>query len=146
MTNLGISVPAGFTISTDACIEFYKNKKTFPPGMWDQALQSLKRVERSMGMGFGDPKSPLLVSVRSGARASMPGMMDTVLNVGLNEKTAAGLAARTKNERFAQDSYRRFITMYGSIVMGMDREHFEHILKQKKAELGVAHDTELDAK
>ncbi len=146
MTNLGISVPPGFTITTEACVEYYKRGKTYPPGMWDAALASLKRVERSMGMGFGDPERPLLVSVRSGARASMPGMMDTVLNVGLTVKTVEGLARKTKNERFAQDSYRRFITMFGSIVMGVPREHFEAILKHKKAKMGVAHETQLDAR
>ncbi len=146
MTNLGISVPPGFTISTEACVAFYESKKSFPPGMWDQSLAALKRVERSMGMRFGDPAAPLLVSVRSGARASMPGMMDTVLNVGLNEKTVEGLAVKTRNERFALDSYRRFITMFGSIVMGMSREHFEEILARKKTELRVKLDTELDAK
>ncbi|HSB44409.1 MAG TPA: pyruvate, phosphate dikinase, partial [Nitrospira sp.] len=146
MTNLGISVPPGFTISTEACVEYYKQGKKYPPGMWEAALQSLKRVERSMGMGFGDPERPLLVSVRSGARASMPGMMDTVLNVGLTTKTVEGLAAKTRNDRFAQDSYRRFVSMYGSIVMGVPREHFEAILKHKKAEVGVAHETHLDAR
>jgi pyruvate, orthophosphate dikinase len=146
MTNLGISVPPGFTISTEACVEYYKNGKKYPPGMWDAALKSLTRVERSMGMGFGDPERPLLVSVRSGARASMPGMMDTVLNVGLTTKTVEGLAAKTRNDRFAQDSYRRFVSMYGSIVMGVPREHFEAILKHKKAEVGVAHETHLDAR
>ena len=146
MTNLGISVPPGFTISTEACVEYYKNGKHYPPGMWDAALKSLKRVEQSMGMGFGDPERPLLVSVRSGARASMPGMMDTVLNVGLTTKTVEGLAAKTRNDRFAQDSYRRFVSMYGSIVMGVPREHFEAILKQKKAEVGVPHETHLDAR
>jgi pyruvate, orthophosphate dikinase len=146
MTNLGISVPPGFTISTEACVEYYKNGKQYPPGMWDAALKSLKRVERSMGMGFGDPERPLLVSVRSGARASMPGMMDTVLNVGLTTKTVEGLAVKTRNDRFAQDSYRRFVSMYGSIVMGVPREHFEAILKQKKAEVGVTHETHLDAR
>jgi len=145
MTNLGISVPPGFTISTEACVEYYKNGKKYPPGMWDTALQSLKRVERSMGMKFGDPERPLLVSVRSGARASMPGMMDTVLNVGLTLRTVEGLAAKTKNDRFAQDSYRRFITMFGSIVMGVPREHFEAILNHKKEEMGVRHETQLDA-
>ncbi|HSN05578.1 MAG TPA: pyruvate, phosphate dikinase [Nitrospira sp.] len=145
MTNLGISVPPGFTITTEACVEYYKLGKKYPPGMWDAALASLKRVERSMGMGFGDPEKPLLVSVRSGARASMPGMMDTVLNVGLTLKTVEGLAAKTRNERFAQDSYRRFITMFGSIVMGVPREHFEAILNHKKEEMGVAHETQLDA-
>ncbi|HMK22901.1 MAG TPA: pyruvate, phosphate dikinase, partial [Terriglobales bacterium] len=146
MTNLGISVPPGFTITTEACVEYYKRGKAYPPGMWDTALAALKRVERSMGMGFGDPERPLLVSVRSGARASMPGMMDTVLNVGLTVKTVEGLAAKTKNDRFAQDSYRRFITMFGSIVMGVPREHFEAILRHKKAKLGVAHETQLDAR
>jgi pyruvate,orthophosphate dikinase len=146
MTNLGISVPPGFTISTEACVEYYKLGKKFPPGMWDAASQALKRVERSMGAGFGDPEKPLLVSVRSGARASMPGMMDTVLNVGLTTKTVEGLAAKTRNDRFAQDSYRRFVSMFGSIVMGVQREHFEAILKHKKTEVGVAHETHLDAR
>ena len=146
MTNLGISVPAGFTISTEACVAYYDSKKTFPSGMWEQSLAALKRVERSMGARFGDPAAPLLVSVRSGARASMPGMMDTVLNVGLNERTVEGLAAKTRNERFAQDSYRRFIAMFGSIVMGISREHFEDILARKKTELRVKLDTDLDAK
>ncbi len=146
MTNLGISVPPGFTITTEACVEYYKLGKKYPPRMWDQVLAALKRVERSMGLGFGDPERPLLVSVRSGARASMPGMMDTVLNVGLTTKTVEGLAARTRNERFAQDSYRRFVTMFGSIVMGVPREHFEAILNHKKEEMGVAHETQLDAR
>ena len=146
MTNLGISVPPGFTISTEACVEYYKQGKKFPSGMWEASLQALKRVERSMGMGFGNPERPLLVSVRSGARASMPGMMDTVLNVGLTTKTVEGLAAKTRNDRFAQDSYRRFVSMYGSIVMGVPREHFEAILKHKKTEVGVAHETHLDAR
>ena len=146
MTNLGISVPPGFTISTEACVEYYKQGKKFPAGMWDAALHALKRVERSMGMGFGDPERPLLVSVRSGARASMPGMMDTVLNVGLTTKTVEGLAAKTRNDRFAQDSYRRFVSMFGSIVMGVPREHFEAILKHKKTEVGVTHETHLDAR
>lgn len=146
MTNLGISVPPGFTISTEACVEYYKLGKKYPPGMWDATLQALKRVERSMGLRFGDPERPLLVSVRSGARASMPGMMDTVLNVGLTTKTVEGLAARTRNDRFAQDSYRRFVSMFGSIVMGVPREHFEAILKHKKEEVGVEHETHLDAR
>ncbi len=146
MTNLKISVPPGFTISTEACLEYYRRKKTYPPGMWDQAMNALKRVERSMGARFGDPANPLLVSVRSGARASMPGMMDTVLNVGLNEQTVKGLAAKTHNERFAQDSYRRFVTMYSSIVLDIERDRFEELLKRKKAERRVSHDTDLDAK
>jgi pyruvate,orthophosphate dikinase len=146
MTNLGISVPPGFTISTEACVEYYRRGKSYPPGMWDAALAALKRIEKSMGMGFGDPAKPLLVSVRSGARASMPGMMDTVLNVGLTMKTVEGLAAKTRNERFAQDSYRRFVAMFGNIVMGVPREHFEAILNHKKEEMGVTHETQLDAR
>jgi pyruvate,orthophosphate dikinase len=146
MTNLKISVPPGFTITTAACVEYYRRQKAYPPGMWEQAMQCLKKVERSMGARFGDPVNPLLVSVRSGARASMPGMMDTVLNVGLNERTVEGLAAKTRNDRFALDSYRRFITMFGSVVMGVNRERFEEILTQLKAERGVTSDTELDAK
>ena len=145
MTNLRISVPPGFTITTEACIEYYRQGKKYPAGMWDATLAALKRVERSMGMKFGDPEKPLLVSVRSGARASMPGMMDTVLNVGLTLRTVEGLAVKTKNERFAQDSYRRFVTMFGSIVMGVPREHFEAILNHKKEEMGVTHETQLDA-
>ena len=146
MTNLGISVPAGFTITTEACIEYYRRKKMYPPGLWDEALHALKKVERSMGMRFGDPANPLLVSVRSGARASMPGMMDTVLNVGLNDRTVEGLAAKTKNERFALDSYRRFIAMFGHIVMGIHREKFEEVFARKKSEVGAKVDTDLDSK
>lgn len=146
MTNLNISVPPGFTITTEACVEYYRRGKSFPPGMWEEALRCLKRVERSMGARFGDPASPLLVSVRSGARASMPGMMDTVLNVGLNDQTVQGLASKTRNERFAQDAYRRFVTMFGSVVMGVERERFESLLQRKKAEVGAALDTDLDPK
>ncbi len=146
MTNLKISVPPGFTITTEACVEYYRRGKTYPPGLWEEALRCLKRVERSLGARFGDPHSPLLVSVRSGARASMPGMMDTVLNVGLNDQTVQALATKTKNERFAQDAYRRFVMMFGSVVMGVERERFESILHHKKAELGAALDTDLDAK
>ncbi|MFQ5993400.1 MAG: PEP/pyruvate-binding domain-containing protein, partial [Nitrospiraceae bacterium] len=144
MTNLKVSVPPGFTITTEASVEYYGRKKAFPPGMWDQALQGLKKVERAMKARFGDPANPLLVSVRSGARASMPGMMDTVLNVGLNEQTVKGLTAKTRNERFALDSYRRFITMFGSVVMNVPRDRFEDILEKQKAERGVQHDTDLD--
>jgi pyruvate,orthophosphate dikinase len=112
MTNLGIPVPAGFTISTAACVAYFKNKKKYPPGLWNQVQQYMKRLESSMGLGFGDAVNPLLVSVRSGARASMPGMMDTVLNLGLNDQTVQGLIRKTHNERFAYDAYRRFITMF----------------------------------
>lgn len=145
MTNLGIPVPAGFTITTEACNEYFKNNKKYPPGMWEQVLENMKKVEKAMGMRFGDPDNPLLVSVRSGAKFSMPGMMDTVLNLGLNEQTLKGLIKKTNNERFAYDAYRRFITMFGSIVMGIDRQKFENSLEEIKKEKGVHLDTDLDA-
>lgn len=145
MANLGISVSPGFTIPTTACIEYYRQNKHFPPGMWEQALQALRRVESLMGMNFGDAENPLLVAVRSGSRASMPGMMDTVLNVGLTTKTVEGLSRRTHNERFAQDCYRRFIAMFGSIVMGVERDSFEHLLRDTKRRVGAKNDTDLDA-
>lgn len=145
MTNLGIPVPAGFTITTEACNEYFKNNKKYPPGMWEQVLENMKKVERAMGKRFGDPESPLLVSVRSGAKFSMPGMMDTVLNLGLNEETLKGLIKKTNNERFAYDAYRRFITMFGSIVMGIDRQKFESALEEIKKEKGVELDTDLTA-
>src|SRR5574341_1330748 len=144
MTNLKIPVPAGCTITTEACIEYFQAKKTFPQGMWEQNLADMKRVERSMQLGFGDPERPLLVSVRSGAKASMPGMMDTVLNLGLNERTLHGLIKKTGNPRFGYDAYRRFITMFGAIVLGVKREKFERLLEDAKAQRGVHHDTELD--
>src|SRR3990172_2275936 len=145
MTNLGIRVPSGFTITTEACIEYYKNSKSYPAGMWDETLEYLHKIEKTMGHKFGDPTNPLLVSVRSGAKVSMPGMMDTVLNVGLNDTTVQGLARKSANERFAYDAYRRFITMFGSVVMGIQRDLFEEILQEKKDELKVRLDTELDA-
>ncbi len=144
MTNLKIPVPPGFTITTQACIEYFNAKKTFPKGMWEQTLADMKRVERSMQLGFGDPERPLLVSVRSGAKASMPGMMDTVLNLGLNERTLHGLIKKTGNPRFGYDAYRRFITMFGAIVLGVKREKFERLLEDAKSEHRVHHDTELD--
>jgi len=146
MTNLKISVPPGFTITTDACLEYFKTKKRYPAGMWEQTLKGMKQVERLMKSGFGDPRNPLLVSVRSGARASMPGMMDTVLNLGLNSKTVMGLAEKTNNPRFAMDSYRRFITMFASVVMNVPREKFDEVLEHKKHDVGAATDTDLSAK
>ncbi|MFY9270690.1 MAG: pyruvate, phosphate dikinase [Candidatus Manganitrophaceae bacterium] len=145
MTRLGIPVPPGFTITTEACIEYFKKEKAYPKGMWEEALTALKRVEKLMGTRFGDPKNPLLVSVRSGARASMPGMMDTVLNLGLNDQTVIGLIAWTKNERFGYDAYRRFISMFGGVVMGVERKKFEKALEEKKSQLGVRLDTDLSA-
>jgi pyruvate,orthophosphate dikinase len=145
MTNLKIPVPAGFTITTEACNEYFRNKKKYPPGLWEEVLENLKKVEKAMGMRFGDSINPLLVSVRSGAKFSMPGMMDTVLNLGLNETTMQALIKKTGNERFVYDAYRRFITMFGSIVMGIERQHFEKALDQIKAKKGVQMDTDLTA-
>ncbi|HMK57062.1 MAG TPA: pyruvate, phosphate dikinase [Dissulfurispiraceae bacterium] len=145
MTNLGVPVPAGFTITTEACNEYFRRKMAHPDGMWDQVLTHMKRVEKAMGMKFGDPENPLLVSVRSGAKFSMPGMMDTVLNLGINPNTLVGIIKRTNNERFAYDAYRRFITMFGTIVMDIDRQRFESVLDKFKEEKGVRQDTELEA-
>ncbi len=143
MTRLGIPVPPGFTITTEACIAFFECGKRYPDGMWEGVLSALKRVEKAKGEKFGDPDNPLLVSVRSGARASMPGMMDTILNVGLNDQTVVGLAKKSKNEQFAYDAYRRFVAMFGNIVMGVKREVFEEKLTEVKQTLHVAHDTDL---
>ncbi len=143
MTNLKIPVPPGFTITTAACNTYFENRKKYPPGMWDQVLSNLKKVEKSMGMRFGDAKNPLLLSVRSGSKFSMPGMMDTVLNLGLNDTTLAALVEKTGNERFAYDTYRRLITMFGATVMGIERKLFEKALEEKKERKGALLDTEL---
>ncbi|HMK49740.1 MAG TPA: pyruvate, phosphate dikinase, partial [Thermodesulfovibrionales bacterium] len=144
MTNLKIPVPAGFTITTDACNEYFKAGKKYPAGLWEQVLENLKKVEKAMGMKLGDTANPLLVSVRSGAKFSMPGMMDTVLNLGLNSTTIEALIRKTGNDRFVYDAYRRLITMFGSIVMGMDRQKFERALDEMKEGKGVKLDTDLD--
>ena len=145
MVELGIPVPAGFTITTEACTEFYQNNQAWPEGLEAQILENLARVEAAMGGKFGDATNPLLLSVRSGARVSMPGMMDTVLNLGLNDDTVQGLIAKSNNPRFAFDSYRRFIQMYGDIVMGVDHAKFEAALSALKEAKGVTDDTELTA-
>jgi len=145
MTNLGVPVPPGFTITTEACIEYFKNNGKYPEGLWDQVLKNMKKVEKLMNLKFGDPKRPLLVSVRSGAKFSMPGMMDTVLNLGLTDKTLKGLIEMTNNERFAYDAYRRFITMFASIVMGVDRMKFEDLLEKMKEKVGAKYDSDLSA-
>jgi pyruvate,orthophosphate dikinase len=151
MTNIGVPVPPGFTITTEVCTEFYKNGRRLPKGLDDEIRASIARMEKLVGAKFGDPKNPLLVSVRSGARASMPGMMDTILNLGLNDETAAGLARASDNERFAYDSYRRFVAMYGDVVLGMkperkeDHDPFEVILTRKKQALGSKNDSDLPA-
>jgi pyruvate,orthophosphate dikinase len=143
MTRAGLPVPPGFTITTEACNEYYRLGERFPEGMWDQVLEALRTIERKTGKRFGDPDNPLLVSVRSGAKFSMPGMMDTVLNLGLNEATVAGLARLTGDERFALDSYRRFIQLFGKIVLGIDGELFERALDEAKRRAGVSSDAEL---
>ncbi|HYB09685.1 MAG TPA: pyruvate, phosphate dikinase [Alphaproteobacteria bacterium] len=145
MSRIGLPVPPGFTITTAVCTHFYENKKKYPRELEAATATGLKKVERIVGRKFGDSKNPLLVSVRSGARASMPGMMDTVLNLGLNDETVRGLAAASGNERFAYDSYRRFIQMYGNVVLGIEHHHFEDQLELIKEDRGVALDTELAA-
>ncbi len=145
MTNLGIPVPPGFTISTEVCNLFYKNRGKIPADVKKEIAGELVRLERLAGKKLGDPKNPLLVSVRSGAKFSMPGMMDTILNLGLNDRSVQGIAQRTKNERFAYDSYRRFLMMFSDVVLGVDKEHFEEIFDAKKGERGVSTDVELTA-
>lgn len=145
MTNLKISVPPGFTITTEACVESMKRRGSFPPEMWKQVEKNLGKLEKAMGLKFGDRNAPLLVSVRSGARVSMPGMMDTVLNLGLNDQAVEGLAGRSRNPRFAYDSYRRFIQMFSNVVLGIPIKNFEELLEKRKRERGVELDTELTA-
>ena len=123
MTSIGLPVPPGFTITTEVCTYYYKNGKKFPPNFWNDVKTAVAWLEKETGKKFGDPKNPLLVSVRSGARDSMPGMMDTILNLGLNDKTVEALKAATGNGRFAWDSYRRFVQMYGDVVMGVQKRH-----------------------
>ncbi len=144
MTRADLPVPPGFIITTEACNTYVANGKRFPEGMWEQTLAALKEVEKATGKKFGNPKNPLLVSVRSGAKFSMPGMMDTVLNLGLNEQTLQGLAQLTNNERFANDAYRRFIQMFGKIVMGIEGRKFDAIFDKVKEERGAKMDTDLD--
>ena len=145
MTNLGIPVPPGFTISTDVCEEFYKNGRKYPAGLEKEVLSVLQKLEKSIGKKLGDPGDPLLVSVRSGAPVSMPGMMDTILNLGMNDKSVKGLAEKTSNPRFAWDAYRRFIQMYGNVVMEVPHDDFEHALAALKKSKGVELDTALSA-
>jgi pyruvate,orthophosphate dikinase len=145
MTSIALPVPPGFTITTEVCTEFYNNNSNYPAGLKEEVAANLKRVEQLMGRTFGDSANPLLVSVRSGARASMPGMMDTVLNLGLNDTTVQGIISQSGDERFAYDAYRRFVQMYSDVVMGMDKEALEHLLEHKKEEKGVHLDTDLTA-
>ncbi|MDR2100995.1 MAG: pyruvate, phosphate dikinase [Treponema sp.] len=143
MTNLGIPVPPGFTISTEVCAAYYENKRKYPPGLEDEVLNTLNKLEKMMGKKLGDSNDPLLVSVRSGAPVSMPGMMDTILNLGMNDQSVRGLAAKTGNPRFAWDAYRRFIQMYGDVVLLVPGDHFEAAIASLKKEGGLVLDTEL---
>ncbi len=137
-------VPAGFTITTEACVAYMKAGHEEPDGMADQVAEALKRLEEQAGKQLGDSEDPLLVSVRSGARESMPGMLDTVLNLGLNDESVEGLAKQTENDRFAWDSYRRFVQMFGNVARGMPGEAFEDAIKEAKQERDVKDDTDLD--
>jgi pyruvate,orthophosphate dikinase len=145
MASIGLPVPPGFTITTEVCTEFYKIGRNYPDGLREQVAAALALVEEAVGLRFGDAEAPLLVSVRSGARVSMPGMMDTVLNLGLNDQTVQGLERRSGDARFAWDSYRRFVQMYGSVVLGVDHHRFEEIIEGAKIDAGVAEDTALTA-
>lgn len=145
MASIGLPVPPGFTITTEVCTEFYKNNRTYPSDLTAQVQAALALVEEAVGRRFGDAANPLLVSVRSGARVSMPGMMDTVLNLGLNSETVQGLAASSGDPRFAWDSFRRFIQMFGSVVLGVDHHRFEEIIESVKLDRGVVEDTALSA-
>src|SRR5215210_2750727 len=145
MTRATLPVPPGFIVTTEACNAFYQNNKNFPEGMWEQVTAGLRKLEEQTGKGFGDPANPLLVSVRSGAPFSMPGMMDTVLNLGLNEQTVQGLATQTGDIRFALDAYRRFASLFGEIVMGVAHEKFERVLDRFKAQTQGGRDTDLQS-
>ena len=145
MTNAGLPVPPGFTITTEACNAYYDSDKHFPQGMWEQVVAALKIVEQQTGKGFGEQDNPLLVSVRSGAKFSMPGMMDTVLNLGINDETVQGLVKLTGDERFAYDAYRRFIQMFSKIVLDTDPRDFENVLDTYKEKAGVSSDAEIPA-
>src|SRR5439155_167471 len=145
MSRIGLPVPPGFTITTEACLEYYRRSRQFPAGLMDEVRQKMLLLEERTGKRFGDATKPLLVSVRSGAKFSMPGMMDTVLNLGLNKTTVEGLARASGDARFAYDSYRRFMQMFGNVVLGLKHELFEDILLAAKRARGVTQDTELSA-
>jgi pyruvate,orthophosphate dikinase len=148
MMKLGLPVPPGFTISTDVCAAYYQNNKNYPSELKGQVEKAIVQLEKSLaklGVKFGDKKNPLLVSIRSGAPVSMPGMMDTVLNLGLNDETVLGLIEQSKDPRFAYDSYRRFVMMYCDVVLNVNSSHFESALETMKHEVGVEEDTEMSA-
>lgn len=145
MSKLGMPVPYGFTITTEACNQYYEDNETINDGIKTQIMEYLDLLEKKSGKKLGDEANPLLVSVRSGARASMPGMMDTILNLGMNKTVAETVANLTNNERFAYDSYRRFIQMYSDVVMGLSKKRFEEIIDEVKAERGITDDLDLNA-
>ena len=146
MASIGLPVPPGFTISTEMCTRYYQDGEVFPDSLKDEVAEGLAHIEGVTGKKFGDAADPLLVSVRSGARVSMPGMMDTVLNLGLNDETVQGLAQVSGDERFAWDSYRRFVQMYSDVVLGLDHDAFEEALEIMKEDNGFFSDTEMEAK
>src|SRR5882757_436575 len=143
MTSIGLPVPPGFTITTEVCDLYYKSGRKLPQGLMDEVARNVQTLEKELGKKFGDDADPLLVSVRSGAAASMPGMMNTILNLGLNDVSVAGLANATGNERFAYDSYRRVINMFGDVVVGVDHEHFEEAFDAIKKKYKVELDTDV---
>src|SRR5258708_34726301 len=146
MTNAGVPVPPGFTITTDVCRYYYANKQKLPKELEAQQKAAMEKLQKIMVKGFGNPENPLLVSVRSGAKFSMPGMMDTILNLGINDQVVEGLSRLTTNPRFSWDAYRRFIAMYGNVVGGMEKSEFEHILESQKNKRSVKLDTDLNVK
>ncbi len=146
MTNIKIPVPPGFTITTDACHMYYKEEMTMPDWFEKDMKSYMAKIEKQMVAGFGDAKKPLLVSVRSGAKFSMPGMMDTVLNLGLNEETLEGIIEKSGNARFAHDNYRRFISMFGNVVLGIDKDLFEDVIQKKKKDKKIKQDSSLQVK
>ena len=145
MTNLGLPVPQGFTITTEACTQYYEDGRKINDEIMEQIMESITKMEEITGKKFGDKENPLLVSVRSGARASMPGMMDTILNLGLNEEVVEVLAEKSGNARWAWDCYRRFIQMYSDVVMEVGKKYFEELIDKMKADRGVKQDVELTA-
>jgi len=145
MVGLGLPVPPGFTITTEACRDYYERGHTVPDALWEDVRRHLSEVEQAIGRSFGDAENPLLVSVRSGSKLSMPGMMDTILNLGLSDQTVEGFARVTGDRRFALDSYRRFIQLFSKVALKVESEPFEEVLSQAKEGSGVASDAELDA-
>ena len=145
MTHMGLPVPPGFIVTTEACVQYYQNKKKLPKGLMEEVQANLKKIEEKTGKVFGSPQNPLFFSVRSGAALSMPGMMDTILNLGLNNETIEGLIQITSDGRFAYDAYRRFIQLFGKIALGVDEKEFDQILTKIKEKCRATEDTDLDA-